>query len=338
MKQAAPEGISYLHHRGLLEKIIAEAPFGLATTDLKGTIVLINRQFAHFLNLDKNQENLIGKKIIQAVEKIPLLFEKTTQCIKSIPVPFYLKSIEIDKKHFAVRGIPVDDHYMMVIHNITKVKELEADVLSAMIEGQDKERKKIAREIHDGIGPLLSAIRFNLEALQLRFNDQLDSKSRDDLIHIINALDETNRDIRALSHNLMPPVLIDFGLVPAINNLCNKIRNSGKMEIEFITNLKRRIDAEYELTIYRIVQELTNNSLKHSGANRLVVQLMDHGAQLLMSVDDNGRGVDLGKKNIYAAGIGLSNVQARVNACRGNCIIESSPDKGFIVQVEIPIQ
>ena len=337
MKHVTPEGIVF-HKEVLLERIIAEAPFGLVNTDLEGFILLINKQFANFFNLKDNLNEALGKKVFDLVEKIPQLHEKLIRCIKTKPQPFSFKSIEINKRHFAVRGIPMDDHYMLVAHNITQVKELEAEVLSAIVEGQDKERIKIAREIHDGIGPLLSAIRLNLEALQLKFNEQMDNRSQDDLKQIINALDETHRDIRALSHNLMPPALIDFGLVPAINNLCAKIKSSGKTDIDFITNLKRRLDPEHELTIYRIVQELTNNSLKHSGAGHLDVQLLDHGSQISLSVDDNGKGIDLKSKNIYSSGIGLSNVQARVNAFRGNCIIESSPGKGFIVQVEIPIQ
>ena len=337
MKKESSDMICFIEDKVLLDRIIAEAPFGLLTTDMEGVIVLINRQFADFFNIENSLDNIIGNRIFQIVEHIPQLYEKISNSITINPIPFYIKSIPIDKKHLVVRGIPVDDNYLVVAHNITQVKETEAEILSAMIEGQDNERKKIAREIHDGIGPLLSAIRFNLEALQARYNDQFDSKSLDDLTHIIYALDETTRDIRAMSHNLMPPTLIDFGLVPAVSNLCNKIRSSGKLDIDFITNLKRRLDPENELTIYRIVQELTNNSLKHSNASRLNVQLMDHDAQILLSVDDNGQGIDIKNINIYSEGIGLSNVRARVNAYHGTLLIESTPGKGFIAQVEIPL-
>jgi len=337
MIKTSSDGICYNKGEVSLERIIAEAPFGLVTTDLEGNIILINKQFADLISIQENLDIALGRSIYQFVEHIPQLFEKVNQCIKITPVPFYLRSIPVHNRFLVVRGIPVDNKYLLVAHNITQVKEFEAAVLSAMIEGQDNERKKMAREIHDGFGPLLSAIRLNLEALTVKYNDQFDNQSREDITHIINALDETTKDIRALSHNLMPTVLIDFGLVPAVNNLCAKIRSSGKIDVEFITNLKRRIDPENELTIYRIVQELINNAIKHSEASRVNVQLMDHETIIILSVDDNGKGVNMKEIDVYSGGIGLNNIQARVNANRGSFTIESTPGNGFTAHVEIPL-
>lgn len=329
--------LRYDNNKVSLDEIIEEAPFGLIAIDKEGSITLINRQAIELLSLEGNLFKIHGSNILTWIEHIPPLYEKMNHSLATHPATFFLKSTRVNRRHLALRGIPVGENYMMVIQNITQVKETEVEVLSAMIEGQEKERKKIAREIHDGIGPLLSAIRLNLEALKARHNQQMDEKSLDDIDQIIHTLDETTQDIRAMSHNLMPPVLIDFGLVPAVNNLCSRISNSGKVGIDLITNLNKRIESENELILYRIVQELVNNSLKHSEATRITVQLMDHGNYVLLSVEDNGKGFNMNEMDVHSAGTGLSNIQARIQSRNGNIHFETAPGRGFIANVEIPI-
>jgi signal transduction histidine kinase len=337
MEPPISDKLRYDNEKVSLDRVIADAPFGLITVDHDGTIILINRQTIELLMLKGNLAKVHGSNILNWIGHIPPLYDIMKKNLETGPVPFYFKSIRISRKHLAIRGIQAGKNYMVVIQNITQVKETEVEVLSAMIEGQEKERKKIAREIHDGIGPLLSAIRINLEALKARGNLQMDKKSLDDMDQIILTLDETTQDIRAMSHNLMPPVLIDFGLIPAVNNLCSRIRNSGKVEIELITNLNKRIESENELILYRIVQELVNNSLKHSEASKITVQIMDHGSHILLSVEDNGKGFNLEEVDAHSTGTGLSNIQARIQARQGSIHFDTKPGMGFIAHIEIPV-
>ena len=186
------------------------------------------------------------------------------------------------------------------------------------------------------ITTMLAAIRLNMEAIMTRNITCLDKQTIKDWKGLVDVLDETMKDLRALSHELLPGVISDFGLVQAITSLCARVDGTGGMKTQFYTNLEKRLDPEYELSIYRIVQELANNAIKHSGADNFIVQLMDHPESLLLTVEDNGKGWDMANPEIFISGIGLLNIRGRVKALGGNLVFDTQPGKGLNTIIEFP--
>jgi signal transduction histidine kinase len=217
-----------------------------------------------------------------------------------------------------------------IIHNqnVTALKrQKEIEIIQAMIEGEEAERKRIARDLHDGIGSSLSSIKMQLE-------NSTDSKSNIITV-VILALSKSIKELRQIAYNLVPETLNRLGLDAAILDLC--ISNSLKnITVEYNSyELNDKIKPSHQITIYRIVQELVNNALKHSKATLIVVQCSQNNNLFLITVEDNGIGItnDTNKK-----GLGLSNIKKRVDVLEGKFEICSNNTSGTTVNIELNIE
>lgn len=198
----------------------------------------------------------------------------------------------------------------------------------AVIAAEDTERKRIAKDLHDGAGQQLSAVKMNLSAYASRLGTE-------ELNHIMAMLDEAVKDVRAVSHSMMPAALINNGLVEAIKDLSAKINATGTLQVElpFLDDAPT-LDEARQTALYRIVQEGVNNAIKHAGASRITIQLIRHQNHLTLMIEDNGRGFAHGAQH---RGMGIKNMESRVAYTGGNMHIDSSPGNGTTITIEIPL-
>jgi two-component system, NarL family, sensor kinase len=192
---------------------------------------------------------------------------------------------------------------------------------------QDKERKRIAKDLHDGMGTLLSAAKMKLSA----FPDP-QQHIRESLV----LLDDAIAELRNISHNLMPATLSKLGLVAALQNLFDKIQSIADMQISLVVHgFTERMNEEKEMILYRVVLELVNNVVKHAGASLLTVQLVKHPRELVLTVEDNGNGFSY--EALDKPGIGITNIRSRIAYLEGNFQIDSKPGAGTTVIIDIPV-
>ncbi|MDX5511553.1 MAG: sensor histidine kinase [Hymenobacteraceae bacterium] len=204
----------------------------------------------------------------------------------------------------------------------------------AVMEAEARERKRIGTELHDGLGQLLSVIKLNLTALQ---DEQEKLKQQSLLTNAINTVNETFKEVRQISHNMMPDVVQKKGLVAALQEYISKINETQVITIELdIVELQEKIDVTLENSLYRVIQEILTNSLKHAKATLMQVQLIKHENELILMIEDNGVGFDtqhLDKNQ----GIGLKNVKSRIDCLNGEMYIDSVLGRGTIITIEIPL-
>ncbi len=218
--------------------------------------------------------------------------------------------------------------------------EQELKLLSeARVEAQEEERRRIAREIHDSLGQMLTAIKFNLEILEDHVPP--DSSAIKHVNDSKGLLDSAMAEAREISYNLMPSVLEDFGLVPALQLLCDQFSKRRDIKVEYRTHgLSDRLEPTLEVTLYRIVQEALNNVAKHAEANEVSVQVIMHADGLRLTVEDNGKGFSLSE---YTAsvdgrhGMGLVGMRERSTSFHGTIEIDSAPGAGTTIIVDIPL-
>jgi two-component system NarL family sensor kinase len=213
-------------------------------------------------------------------------------------------------------------------------KERQIVAANAALQGEESERSRLARDLHDGLGGLLSGIKFKLN--HIKGNFLLDNSSKTDFENTLELLDSSVKELRRVAHNMMPEALIKLGLKDAISDFCSEISNPT-IQVDFrFYGENRRIDQKIEISSFRIIQELVNNALKHSEASQIVVQIVQEVERLSISVQDNGKGFDL-KKIETNMGIGLSSIKSRVAAHNGTIDINTEPGKGTEIQVEFGI-
>jgi len=221
-----------------------------------------------------------------------------------------------------------------------RISELEneklLEVAEAVLKGQDQERTRLAHDLHDGLGGMLSGIK-------LSFLNLMETKARntDDkqLLHrSVDMLDGSIRELRRVAHNMMPEILLKFGLDTALRDYCEKISESGTLSISYQSfNLENiQVGQTIQITIYRIVQELINNVVKHAGASNVFVQLARIDTRLTISVEDDGCGFDVSILD-QSPGIGWANTRNRVDYLLGKIDIQSSKNKGTAVNIELDL-
>ncbi len=237
---------------------------------------------------------------------------------------------------------------ILIIGGVTLIRELfyslkraeldrqrmEKRVLNAIINTEENERKRFAKDLHDGLGPILSTIKMSLSSLGQRVKDESGVIVLNNTNHLINEAISTIKDI---SNNLSPHVLTNFGLSSAIGAFTTKINHTKAIEIIFKSNMEnQRLENDKEVVIYRAVCELINNSILHSGASRIEIELNKHEKFVTLQFSDNGRGFDtsqLSQEDLK--GMGLSNIETRVKTVEGVFILESTPGKGTSALIKV---
>ena len=209
-------------------------------------------------------------------------------------------------------------------------QEKEIQLLQAVMQGEEKERSRIAKDLHDGVAGMLAAVKMHFKSIAMHVGGVLKTEGYQQGIQL---LDEASQEVRKTSHNLMPEVLLQHGLDEAVRRYCNNVTNSSKLMVQYypIGEIGRFIDS-FELSVYRIVQELLNNIVKHSKASEAIVQITHQSGLLSITIEDNGIG--LPKEGQQKDGIGLKSLQSRVKAMNGKIEFDSTSGQGLNAYLE----
>ena len=197
------------------------------------------------------------------------------------------------------------------------------------MQGEEKERNRIAKDLHDGIAGMLVAVKMHLNAL---IDERKELKELEHTGKIITLLDDAYGEVRKTSHNLMPEVLLKHGLDEALKRYCHNISSQNKLIVEYDSwgNIKR-FKSSFELSIYRIIQELVTNIIKHSKASRALVQISVQDHILSVDIEDNGIGME---SEASVDGMGLHSLERKIKTMDGKLHTISSSNAGFGVYME----
>jgi two-component system, NarL family, sensor kinase len=218
-----------------------------------------------------------------------------------------------------------------------KITELEKDkqllAIDAMLKGQEEERSRIAKDLHDGLGGMLSGTK--LSFINMKENLVLTPENVTLFDKSLSMLDNTIADLRKVAHNLMPEALVKFGLDEAIKDFCSSVQSSSNLKVVYQqVGEKRKLTNTAEVFTYRIIQELVNNAIKHADATQIIVQLNVNTNKLSITVEDDGKGFDV-NSIANSKGAGMDNIKYRAQYFNGTLDIVTAPGKGTSVNIEL---
>jgi signal transduction histidine kinase len=322
-----------------LSAIIDSALFGIISVDENFKILILNKLSKQYLQLKGKPAQIAEKRIFELLElpELDLLKKKLLRCYEKGRKPFVLTTTEVEGNYYTIKGTLLLDGMLITIQNVTPIIVAQKSMLSLMIQGQEEERRRLAKEIHDGFGPLVSTAKMNFEAIESDLTDNFHHlKKRFEEGYAM--LDDLASEARNISHALMPRILNDFGLISAIESLCDKMNNANRINVIFLySDHKISLTKEMELAFYRVLQELINNVLKYSNALKLEIQLIKRESSITLIVEDNGDGFDLETVKDHGEGIGLKNMETRIAYFGGSVHIDTLKGRGTIVTAEIPL-
>ncbi|MCD4698643.1 MAG: tetratricopeptide repeat protein [Bacteroidales bacterium] len=211
-------------------------------------------------------------------------------------------------------------------------EETKALAAKALVEGQEEERKRVAQELHDGLGVLLSTVK-------LQFTNFIDKNPENTVLleKATNVLDRASSDVRRISHNMMPGILTKLGLIEAIEDLFDEVNFMENINAELLVNGgEERLPENVEIMIYRVIQEMVNNTLKHASATQISLVLTLHPKDVHIQFSDNGKGFNV-KETAMRHTLGLQSIESRVLFFDGEINIESSEGKGTSFMIYLPV-
>ncbi len=311
-------------------------------SNFEGQILEVNNAMLNFIgyvddNLYKKNlndfilpeyQNIVKErsKSLAYLKVLPLL-EILVKNAKSDVVPVELNTMLIDYNN--------EKAIFSVVRDITERKKLEQKILSTIIQTEERERSRFAKEIHDGVGPLLSATKIYAKALQKADNEE-------ELLYILLKLNETVDEAiisaQEIANNISPHILQNFGLKGAIESFYQKINKTSSIIFNFSSNIEERIDENIETTLYRVVVELINNSIKYANAKSISTILTKDDGHIYLSYSDDGIGFDVKKTVKQNTGMGISNIESRIKSLNGQIQMKSETHNGFNVEIKIAIK
>ncbi len=272
---------------------------------------------------------LNAEKELSAVKRNRLFFIGTIGAISIILVLGLLYRNSNQKKVIAEKEQKIQLEQIAFLERQQQVVSLQS-----MVNGQETERTRIAKDLHDGLGGLFSTVKMYFSTLE---HEQQQLKDNELFKKSYTMVDNAATEVRRIAHNMMPEVLLKLGLPNALQDLCNNISASRLIQVSLqIHGMEKRLNPGTEIMLYRIVQELLNNIVKHAQATEAIVQFIKDGKQLSVTVEDNGKGfntadADLGKK------AGIESVKSRVDYLNGKISFESSNNLGTTVMMDFLI-
>lgn len=215
---------------------------------------------------------------------------------------------------------------------IMKQQELAS---KAVIEAEEDERQRIARDLHDGIGQMMSAAKMNLSAFEsaIQFENHEQQQSFEKIITLV---DESCKEIRSVSHNMMPNALLKNNLAIAVRDFIDKIEKKSLTIHFYSEGIDERLDANLETVLYRVIQECVNNVIKHAEATTLDISIIKDKEGISATIEDNGKGFDVAGKE-KAEGIGLKNIITRIEYLKGTVEFDSAPGRGTLIVLNVPV-
>jgi len=258
----------------------------------------------------------------------------------------FYSPIELRFKHSDSRWIPLEgvginmlDHpsiqgIVVTLRDITERKQTEKRIIDAVIKTEEQERERFAKNLHDDLGPLLSSLKMYINS----FNTASDTKKQEYIITQLNeVVKEAIQTTKEVSNDLSPHILLNYGLVSAIENFIRKVPSSIKLNFNS-TLMSERYTNSIENSFYRIIKELINNTLKHADASQIDIALEEQGQHLFLNYADNGKGFDMKKQSVgMGSGMGLSNIISRAFSLNGSYEFQTHTEGGFSFKINIPL-
>jgi PAS domain S-box-containing protein len=263
----------------------------------------------------------------QLIQSEQLLFGAELRAFdgSSIPIEAKTRIIEFEGR----------EAIFSIVRNVTDRVNLEKKILSIIMETEEKERRRVSEELHDGLGPLLSSVKMYINLL---LQSQNPEQNKEILGQVKELVSESLSSIREISQNLMPQVLYDYGLISAIKTLIKRISNIEVLEISLDTdNWKQRVDKGIEVLLYRVLSELITNTLKHSGATKVKIIFHQEENRVKVHYSDNGNGFSLKEKLAINKGMGLTNIINRIRSIHGKIAIRTSSGRGLKVSISLDL-
>lgn len=271
---------------------------------------------------------------------------------KQMGIVLRLRSDENRWTDCRLRYLTDEQKYLLIGRDISERKQEEKrqleekltqqlNLMNAVVEVQENERRRLSEELHDGIGPILSAVRMNISSTE-SYTDQ-DGKDGKLLHNATRLLDDSLMELRNLAKNLIPPALHDYGLYRALRNFCEKNDRLKDIRIQYrIKEPEWNLNSVAEITAYRVSQELINNALKYSKAANIFLEVMPMVYRskdfLRLRVQDDGVGFEFSQNFDKEKGMGLRNIASRVHLLGGKFVVETAPGKGSTFVIDLPRQ
>lgn len=335
-------------------KDAAEKSHALSFTDLEANTYRMmanayqalgdyKRAFDASAEYEKLHEQVLNEKRIDAIEELQTRYEteKKDQANKLLAEANKLQALKLNRNRIAITSLSIvallGILVFWLIYNRNRIRQhhhMREEILrqqqlrtKAVMEAEEMERQRLARELHDGVGQLLAATRRNIVQLPA-------SAGGDPLVLI----DESIKEVRQLSHYMMPPSLRNKSLPSAIEELAARLSQSGALKVvtDFIETDGLQTSPEVTLMLYRILQEISANTIKHAEATTINIELVNHDNEITLMVYDNGKGFDKAGIMGGSGGLGLKNIEARVAYINGSLEIDSRPGKGTTFIIEVP--
>lgn len=305
----------------------------------------------HYMNLyKKNQSAELDNKVIEVSNELETKYqtEKKEQQIEILNQETAIQKLRLRQRGllllaamavlvsgsilvffvFKQRRLKADARLQQEIN--TQQEKATRDVLAA----EERERRRIASDLHDGVGQTLSAALLNLNYL---YKSIAEGKTPDPQVmdNALGLVKDSYQEMRSISHQMMPNALIKAGLATSIKEFLDAIDGKNIQVDLHVSGLADRLDQQLETVLYRAVQEAVNNVVKHAQATRLTIQLMKDEEGISVSIEDNGRGFDPSGIN-HPEGIGLKNIRSRVGLLQGSVEVDAAPGRGTVVVIYIP--
>ncbi|MEO6980725.1 MAG: sensor histidine kinase [Mucilaginibacter sp.] len=300
---------------------------------------------------DSLKDVTINESMLKQIATLEATYqnEKKQQQIKLLSKQNTIQQLQINKKNLTIYIIAIAFLLSAVIvyqvysrNKIKQATKLQAAIIhqqnlaaKGIVEAEERERKRIAGDLHDGVGQLFSAVKLNLGVLVDKYVVKQDAAAV--LSEKTMAMvDESCAEVRSIAHQMMPNALIKSGLVSALRDFINKIQ-SDKLKIQIQTQgIDKPLDSNVETVLYRVIQESVNNVIKHAQASVLDIFLLCDDKEITVTIEDNGKGFDMASRKDFT-GIGLKNMISRVEFLKGSVEVSSSPGKGTLVAIYVPL-
>ena len=336
-------------------EILSVAHSGLANTyqelkqfDKAFDYLLVHLAYKDTLLNEENTKSIAEMRTkYETAEKEKELAEEKikSQQIEQQKVQAELKAANRAKWIFILLGLVIVGSltFLLVVQRNKRKAQAEKDAalikerdrgMQAVFNAQENERKRISKDLHDGVGQQLSGLKMAFQKLSKELKGSNPEKETE-LEKLTIILHESADEVRSISHQMMPKSLTDLGLISALEDMLDKSLGAGDMDYQFEHfGVDDRLDERIELSVYRIAQELVNNIIKHSEANKVAIQLFKNKGKLIFIVEDNGKGM---AENQTSEGHGLLNIKSRLNPLSGEVNFEPSPQSGTIATIRIPL-
>jgi len=330
------------------------------STDPDGNAISMSKKFQNLLGLSIGDINGPVEELLSIDEGQRIYLKsliQQTKRIKKEEIEITTSSQEnlwLEISTIPLNRVNLDQKILILCSNITKRKQnetvlktisrekykekiqLQQTISSKIIEAQEEERKRIAKDIHDGIGQMLTALKFNVEGLNLN-NTETASKKIEDLKKLSK---ELIQGVRMATFNLTPPELTDHGIASALQTLTSKLATLTNKTILFenTTDFHGRLDSLTEINLYRISQEAVNNAIKYADSNFILVKINNSTQLLSISIEDDGKGFNVQEKSIpKTKGMGLLFMEERIKYINGRLFINSEKGNGTKITINAPL-